>query len=385
MNKIWVAARFSTCLIIWALEPDPGHTAARWAHTIGGGSGDEIRSVQQTSGGGYILAGRTLSFGAGSYDAWCLKIDATGCAVWQETYGGSATDDAMAVQSTLDGGYVLAGYTQSFGAGSADAWCLKLDASGGVVWQRTYGGSAMDGASAVRPTPDGGFLLVGSTDSFGAGGTDAWCIKLNASGGVSWQKTYGGSRAHSFAATRSTTDGGYVVAGSTSSFGPGQTDGGTATLRVEATGTAALNYQWYAGTSGDTSQPAPGAAASEIYPTPALAASASYWVRITNGCGSMDSDTATVTVAAGAAPRIDSLRSKTSKPGGKATLIGAGFSKTEAQDVVYFGSQKAKVQKATNNKITVKIPTGNLRAGQIVNVTVTVNGVTSNSVPFQVK
>src|SRR5262249_49744603 len=141
-------------------------------------------------------------------DLWVLKLDAIGNAVWQKSYGGSASDGAGAVRQTPDGGYVVAGYTRSYGAGQFDAWGIKLDADGNVTWQKTDGGTGFDFASDVQPTADGGYIVAGSTTSFGAGSDDAWVLKLDANGNVIWQKTYGGADSDGASAVHTTADGG---------------------------------------------------------------------------------------------------------------------------------------------------------------------------------
>lgn len=115
--------------------------ASEWARSYGGVGRDGASSVQQTTDGGYIVAGSTDSFSAGSNDAWVFKLDASGIIVWQKTYGGAGNDNASWIQQTSDGGYIVAGYTSSYGAGGIDAWVLKLDSTGNVVWQRTYAGN----------------------------------------------------------------------------------------------------------------------------------------------------------------------------------------------------------------------------------------------------
>ncbi|RME64713.1 MAG: hypothetical protein D6778_07465, partial [Nitrospirae bacterium] len=112
---------------------------------------------------------------------------------WVKTYGGTNYDKAYSVQETSDGGYIVAGWTQSFGAGYGDFLVLKLDADGNVQWQKTYGGADDDGASSIQQTSDGGYVVAGYTASFGAGGYDVWVIKLDANGNVQWQKIYGGA------------------------------------------------------------------------------------------------------------------------------------------------------------------------------------------------
>ncbi len=195
-----------------------------WAKTYGGADEDFAYSIQQTTDGGYIVAGYTYSSGTG-YDFWVLKLNSTGGIVWQRTYGGTYDDFAYSIQQTSDGGYIVAGYTGSFGAGSNDLWVLKLNSTGGIVWQRTYGGTGTDWAWSIRQTSDGGYVVAGYTDSFGAGSGDLWVLKLNSTGGIVWQNTYGGTTGLDIAySIQQTTDGGYIVAGGTGSFGAGSGD-----------------------------------------------------------------------------------------------------------------------------------------------------------------
>ena len=209
---------------VWVLKLDKDGNVT-WQKTYGGAtSWDYANSVQQTSDGGYIVAGFTRSFGAGNGDAWVLKLDADGAVVWQKTYGGAESDTAGFAQEITGGGYIVAGYTRSSGAGEGDAWVLKLDADGNVIWQKTYGGTGNDFATFARQTTDGGYIVGAGTASSGAGEGDAWVLKLDADGNVIWQKTYGGADDDNINSIQQTTDGGYVVAGSTKSFGRGLDD-----------------------------------------------------------------------------------------------------------------------------------------------------------------
>jgi predicted secreted protein len=140
----------------------------------------------QTSDGGYALAGSTQSFGAGSWDFWLVKTDAAGNAQWNRTYGGTSDDEAYALVQTVDGGYALAGYTGSIGAGYYDFWLVKTDASGNEQWNKTYGGTGDDDASALVQTGDGGYALAGRTESFGAGNYDFWLVKTDVESGLAW-------------------------------------------------------------------------------------------------------------------------------------------------------------------------------------------------------
>ncbi|NOX52911.1 MAG: calcium-binding protein [Planctomycetes bacterium] len=204
----------------------------RWIALYGGDGGEEMEGVWPTSDGGFIVAGSTDSYGVGNGDAWLLKVDGRGAVQWQKTYGGAGDEYAIDVRQTTDGGYIVAGWTESFGAGQADFWVFKLDASGGIQWQKTYGGTAIDQAWSVQPTTDGGYIVAGGTTSFGAGGADYWVLKLDADGDIQWQKTFGGPRDDGGGGDYSEfvvrvlqdRDGNFVVASETESFGHGATD-----------------------------------------------------------------------------------------------------------------------------------------------------------------
>jgi len=192
-----------------------------WQKTLGGNGDDVAYFIQQTTDDGYIAAGATTSFGAGGYDVYILKLDSNENLVWQKTFGGSGEDWASSIQQTTDGGYIVAGYTDSLGAGSRDVYVLKLNSDGSLAWQKTFGGSDYDYAWSVTQTTDGGYIVAGSTASFGAGWEDAYVLKLNPDGSLAWQKTFGGNGYDFADSVTQTADGGYIVAGLTNSFGDG--------------------------------------------------------------------------------------------------------------------------------------------------------------------
>ncbi len=190
---------------------DPGDTL--WTRTYGGTSNDEAWFVQQTIDSGYIVAGRTWSFGAGASDVWLLKTDAEGDTLWTRTFGGSAPDYGFSVQQTSDSGYIVAGYTLSFGAGGSDVYLVKTDANGNTLWIRTYGGTGSDEGYSTQQTTDGGYIVAGMTTSFGGGGDDVYLVKTDANGDTLWTRAYGGSYGEAAQFVRQTTDGGYIIAG----------------------------------------------------------------------------------------------------------------------------------------------------------------------------
>jgi len=219
--------------------------AQTWAESFGGTASDVGYTVQQTSDGGFVVAGVTASF-SGTYDAWVLKLSPSGVVEWQRAFGGGGAEEANSVQQTSDGGYVVAGYTTSFGAGYNDVWLLRLDASGGIQWQWAYGGGSADVASSVEQTTDGGYVVAGSTRSFGAGNEDVWVIKLGSAGSFEWQKAYGGANSELAHSIQQTADGGYIVAGQTASFGAGGWD--VWVLKLDALGN--IQSQWAYGGNG---------------------------------------------------------------------------------------------------------------------------------------
>ena len=209
-----------------------------WTRTFGGIYTDEAYSVEPTSDGGYVLAGRTLSFGAGSYDFYLVKTGANGEAQWSRTFGGVSIDRAESVKQTADGGYIIAGTTNSYGAGSDDFFLVKTDPNGIQEWTRTYGGNSADRAQSVMQTTDGGYVLAGTTYSFGNGSGDCYLIKTNNNGDTLWTRTFGGSARDESYIVQQTNDGGYVLAGRTLSFGAGNYD--FYLVKADADG----NQQW---------------------------------------------------------------------------------------------------------------------------------------------
>jgi len=207
----------------WLLKTD--YKGIRlWDRTFGGAGNESAASVEQTSDGGYIIAGTTSSYGAGGTDAWLLKTDSNGTRLWDKTFGGAGNESAASVQQTSDGGYTIAGTTFTYGAGGSDAWLLKTDANGTRFWDRTFGGTGDESAASVQQTSDGGYIIAGTTTSYGAGGTDAWLLKTDFRGNILWDKTFGGTGNESAASVKQTREGGYIIAGSTSSYGAGGTD-----------------------------------------------------------------------------------------------------------------------------------------------------------------
>ncbi len=190
---------------------------AKWVRILGGGDYDGFNDVKIAPNGDIIVAGYTKSFGAGDEDVWVLRLDANGNVKWQKTYGGSDWDEANAVALAPNGDIIVAGYTDSFGAGGA--WVLRLDANGNVKWQKTYGGSDYDEATTIAIAPNGDIIVAGYTDSFSADDFDFWVLRLDENGNVKWQKTYGGSDSDEAYTIAVADNGDIIVAGWTKSFG----------------------------------------------------------------------------------------------------------------------------------------------------------------------
>lgn len=184
-----------------------------WLQTYGGSERDQGRSTQQTRDGGFIIAGKTFSFGALGSDVYLIKTDVNGNEVWARTYGGLKSDQANSVQQTADGGYIITGWTQSFSVGGTDVYLLKTDADGDTVWTGSYGGFLNDGGSSVRETSDGGYIIAGWTSSFGAGDDDVYLLKIDSNGHILWTETFGSTGEDYANSVRQTTDGGYIIAG----------------------------------------------------------------------------------------------------------------------------------------------------------------------------
>lgn len=204
----------------------------QWQKSLGGLNNDEVNSAQKTADGGFIIAGSAssndgdvLGNHSSNYDIWVVKIDASGTIEWQKTFGGSNSDTAECIKSTSDGGYIVTGTTFSTDGdvtgnkGNCDIWVIKISATGGIQWQKTFGGTKSDIASTIEQNSDGTYYILGSTYSNDGdvtqnyGESDYWVLKINLTGTIQWQKTYGSS-ANDFAnKLQLTTDGGIVISG----------------------------------------------------------------------------------------------------------------------------------------------------------------------------
>jgi len=196
----------------------------QWAANFGGTDYDEAKSIVETIDGGYAVVGHTFSQGAGQADIWLVKLNSSGTQQWEQTFGGAAGDFAESVIETQDGGLVIAGYTYSQGSGSADIIVIRTDSSGVTQWEKVYGGAGIDVGVKVRSTSGGGYVVAGYTSSEGAGGSDVRVILLDSAGDAVWQKVFGGADEDRATDVRQAQDGGYIVCGFTESYGSGEYD-----------------------------------------------------------------------------------------------------------------------------------------------------------------
>jgi len=355
----------------WVLKLDSFGNLV-WEVSWGGASKDCAKDVLETVGG-YIVAGWTFSVGAGGgRDGWLMKLDHNGHVVWERTVGGGGGDDAFeSIQPTGDGGYVVAGSTSSFGAGYDDAWVVRFDAADNIWWQKSYGAADQDSGKCILPTSDGGYVLVGTLGYW----WDSWFIKLDAAGVMLWQMAYGGAKGDE-AWSVVEVPGSYVLGGYTNSFSSSGCHGFVVSvpsngdwipncsglygyLPITETSTSAISMDWSLGVS----QPPVGG-------RPGNAQVASIYMRVTEVCGGS------------VGPSISRISARTAKPGSTATVYGTGFSSTASKNTVYFGTKRAPISRARTTSLRVTIP--RVKKG-ICDVYVVVNGQPSNKVQFLVK
>ena len=223
---------------MWVIKMDKAGNV-EWQRSLGGNQSENGAFVIQTADGGYMLAGSAASTECnmtgnhGGFDFWLVKLNSNGGIVWQKMYGGSRIDDAHSLAASADGGYFVAGLTRSENGdvtgnhGNVDAWVIKVDATGNLIWQKALGGTGFEEARSVKATPDGGCIVGGITGSdngdvtgfhgIPTNSTDCWVVKLNNNGAIQWQKALGGSMSELGGYVQLTTDGGYIVAGHSNS------------------------------------------------------------------------------------------------------------------------------------------------------------------------
>jgi hypothetical protein len=221
--------------LFFALNANAQAPATEWTRCLGGSSNEEAKSVKATSDGGAVIIGTTQSGDGditdppGYIDFWIVKLDAAGTIQWQKTLGSNNTDYAYSIEQTSDGGYVFTGTVGSTNgdvtpsAYGSQIWVVKLSSTGAIQWQKTFGGTYEEYGYCIRQTTDGGYIVAGSSSSTDGnvtgnhGDFDVWILKLSATGTLQWQKSYGGSLFDEAYSIRQTSDGGYVVAAYTDS------------------------------------------------------------------------------------------------------------------------------------------------------------------------
>ena len=194
-----------------------------WETTFGGASADVGESVQQTTDGGYIITGLTHSYGNGyGYsDVYLLKTDVYGVEQWSQTLGGTNYEAGYSIQQTTDGGYIITGGKGGGNGNSEDVYLIKTDVNGVELWSQTFGGTGQDYCFSVQQTTDGGYVITGDTDSYGNGSYDVYLIKTDVNGVELWSQTFGGPYYDEGKSVQQTTDGGYIITGTTGEWGFG--------------------------------------------------------------------------------------------------------------------------------------------------------------------
>ena len=214
-----------------------------WNKTFGGKNDDVGTSVQQTNDGGYIITGSTESFGAGREDVWFVKTDTNGNKVWDKTFGGIDDDMGYSVQQTIDGGYIITGFTYSFGIDLSDVWLIKTDSNGVEMWNKTFGGIDDDMGYSVQQTDDGGYIITGETSSLSDTDTYVYLVKTDGDGNKMWDETFGGPGVSCGMSVQQTSDDGYIIGGFAGSY-----DIDFLLIKTDSQGkskTLSLGYLWF--------------------------------------------------------------------------------------------------------------------------------------------
>jgi len=190
----------------------------QWDKTYGGTNNDFAYYADITSDNGYIIVGNTESYGNGLKDLYILKTNNIGDSIWSKTYGGSNNDIGNCIQTTSDNGFIIVGTTNSFGAGQKDIWLIKTDMNGDTLWTKKYGGTNDDEGNYVQQTQDSGYVILGTTQSFGSGIRNAYLIKTFINGDIEWTKTLTGNCPVTYGnnnllgkSLKQTDDGGYIL------------------------------------------------------------------------------------------------------------------------------------------------------------------------------
>lgn len=243
--KLFVAGLITTLMLSGS-----AFAVITFERTYGGSREDMATSVTQTTDGGYILTGFARSYGSGYANAYLIKTDSLGEVLWMNIYSDYTESVGAFVAQTSDGGYIVTGYA---GAPNNpwDLYLIKTDSLGSTSWTKTYGGTSgnrHDRGNSVSQTCDGGYIIAGETGSYGAGSSDVWLIKVNSQGDTLWTKTYGGNAEDVGRSVGQTDDEGYIIGGWTKSYGAGSDD--FYLIKTDSLGDT-LWTRTYGGTSAD--------------------------------------------------------------------------------------------------------------------------------------
>ncbi|MFL5763854.1 MAG: hypothetical protein ACJ77K_07930 [Bacteroidia bacterium] len=219
-----------------------------WTRTFGGSLDDESNAIIKTADGNLLIVGTTSSFGSGGSDIYLVKLDTAGALLWQKFYGGPGNESGSAVIIAPDGNYLVNGLTSSFGAGLRDIYLLKLNTSGNLIWSKTYGGNLDDGGTSLCNGDTGDIMLFCFTDDFGAVNRDMYLLRLNSAGDSLASSLYGGTEYEQASSIERTTDGNFMICGHTASFG--HPEHNFYALKIDASG-AVIWQKDYGGTAHD--------------------------------------------------------------------------------------------------------------------------------------
>jgi hypothetical protein len=222
-----------------------------WTKQYGGIMPEYPNSILALDDGGFFILGYTRSYGAGNNDSWLIKIDAAGNMQWNKTYGGPGDDEAKEIIKISDGNYAFVGRTNYSGGSNYDGLLTKVDGSGNAIWTKYYGGSNYENTRSLKQCTDGGFILIGQTMSFGAGGSDIYLVRTNSSGDMQWYKTYGGALEDDGNWVLANSDGTFTLTAETTTYGSGNFD--VQAMKVTSDGSQIWN-KFYGGTDKDVSK-----------------------------------------------------------------------------------------------------------------------------------
>jgi len=234
-----IKRKIGWCCGLFVFSLLPSKAQETFQKSFGSTGMDSGRDVEICADGGYITTGVTSSYGAGSYDAWVIKVNSSGEKVWTKTIGGSGDDGSHSINRTTNGNYIIGGYTGSKGMGNEDMYLIKIDDNGNVIWDKTYGGFGTDVGREAIETSDGGYALIGYSNSSPAQYFDVLLIRTDSDGNELWRKRYGGGAFDNGYSLKQTADGGFIILGKTYSYGNGDSD--AFLVKTDASG----NQLWY--------------------------------------------------------------------------------------------------------------------------------------------